>query len=839
MKLKAILLTSAMLLAMVSLQAAPRTTERMRLAAAEVLSRTGKMAHVKGAQAHLREMKRTDDISVWGLDNGGFAIVAVDDAMPEILGYSDKVFRPVSDNPNFNWWLRMVEQASCQTRTQGKRAPGFVAPDTEKFKEKVPTLLTSEWGQDRPYWNQCPVTTDTCVTGCVATAIAQLIYYQRSPEHGYGSHTLWGAGTADFEHTYYRYDKMRDIYYGESYTEEEADAVAELMSHCGIAVDMDYSPNGSGAMSSAAANALRNYFGYSDVHFLYRDSYSEKQWMEMLYEELCNNRPVYYSGVDFDPNDGGGHAFVIDGYDEQGYVSVNWGWNGTENGYFNIAVLNPRTYSFSGQQDMIIGIGGNPLESLSREVKVNTPGTLYQLIPNNELTLVTQLKVEGKLNGSDLALLRQMAGRNVDGSASRGRLAVLDLSEATIVAGGNAYLNKDGISYATKDNELGDFAFYGCRMLRELTIPKGIVKIGKSAFGFCNKLELLQGFEQNEKSNFIFDGEALYSRADTTCLMMVLPSVKGSYTVKNGVTVIADDAFSSCQQIKELYLPSSLLRIGNQGLYCSWRLQIIRLLSREPVEVGADALYGIRKSMCKLYVPAGSKNKYVRHASWGEFYVEGEYDNIVEFGSAVSARNAGKFYGDDMPKLGYSISGDMVNGTPEVWCDADKYSPAGTYVIHVGPGTVTDEIVEYFDGVLTVWQAPLKTVVGEYTRFEGEENPEFEITITGYRLDEDASVLTKLPEAVCEATSSSPVGEYPIILSGGEADNYEFRYTHGVLKVLPDPTGISTIQNNALENAGVTNIYTLDGRKVLSSDNNLKGLPSGLYVIKGKKLIVK
>ena len=192
-----------------------------------------------------------------------------------------------------------------------------------------------------------------------------------------------------------------------------------------------------------------------------------------------------------------------------------------------------------------------------------------------------------------------------------------------------------------------------------------------------------------------------------------------------------------------------------------------------------------------------------------------------------------------MPKLGYSISGDMVNGTPEVWCDADKYSPAGTYVIHIEPGTITDEIVEYFDGVLTVWQAPLKTVVGEYTRFEGEENPEFEITITGYRLDEDASVLTKLPEAVCEATSSSPVGEYPIILSGGEADNYEFRYTHGVLKVLPDPTGISTIQNNALENAGVTNIYTLDGRKVLSSDNNLKGLPSGLYVIKGKKLIVK
>lgn len=841
MRLRTILLTSAILMAVASLHAAPRTTAQMRQAAAEVLSRTGKMARVKGAQTPLREMKRTEDYSVWGLDNGGFAIIAVDDAMPEILGYSERAFNPSTDNPNFNWWLRMVSQASEQARSQGKKAPGFIVPDTAKFKQKVPTLMTSEWGQDRPYWNACPVTTDTCVTGCVATAMAQLIYYQRAPEHGTGSHTHSMAGTADFENTYYRYDKMRDLYYCENYTAEEAEAVAELMSHCGIAVDMDYSPEGSGAMSSAAADALRDYFGYADVKFIYRNSYNERQWMEILYEELCNNRPVYYSGVDYDPNDGGGHAFVLDGYDENGYVSVNWGWNGTENGYYNIALLDPRTYSFNGQQDMIIGIGGNPLESVSREVKVSSPGTLSQLISGSDVTLVTQLKVEGALNGSDLALLRQMAGRNADGTGSRGRLAVLDLSEATIVAGGTAYLSQEGHSYYTKDNELGDYAFHGCRMLRHLVIPKGIVRIGKSAFGFCDKLETLEGFEQNERSNFIFDGEALYSSNDTTCLLMVMPSVKGSYTVKNGVTLIDDGAFSSCQHIKELYLPSSLQRIGNQGLFCAWKLQIIKLLSREPIEVGADGLYGIRKSMCKLYVPAGSKNAYKRHGAWGEFVREGSdgYDNIVEFGSAITARNAGKFYGDEMPRLGYSISGDMVTGIPEVWCDADQYSPAGSYVIHVGPGTVTDEIVEYFDGTLTIWQAPLKVKVDNYTRFEGEENPEFEITISGYKLGEDASVLTQVPEASCEATPSSPVGEYPIVISGGKADNYEFRYTHGVLTVLPDPTGITNFHGNALENAGITDIYTLDGRKVLSSDNTLKGLPSGIYVIKGKKLIVK
>ena len=838
---KAILLAGSLLLTLASLHAAPRTAEQMRQVAAAALTHSGVMARVQGHQAALREMKRTDDYAVWGFEQGGFAIVAVDDAMPELLGYSEKTFRSDSDNPNFRWYLHMVQQASEQTRSEGKKAPGNIAPDTDKFKAKVPTLLSSEWGQDRPYWNHCPVTTDTCVTGCVATAIAQLIYYQRSPEHGHGSHYHSMAGLADFEHTYYRYDLMRDIYYCESYTEEEADAVAELMSHCGIAVDMNYSPEGSGAYSGSAESALRNYFGYSNADMLNRYAYSERQWMEVLYEELSNNRPVYYSGVDNDPVDGGGHAFVLDGYDEAGYVSVNWGWNGTENGYYNIALLNPRTYSFDGQQDMIIGIGGTPLEPMSQEVTLTTAGTLRNFISDENVWKITALKVEGPINSSDLGLLRMMAGRNTDGSASRGRLASLDLSGATVVAGGNPYLTQDGVNYATRDNELGDYAFYGCRMLRHLIVPQGLQAIGKAAFGFCTKMEKLEGLENNEQCNFVSDGEALYSRKDTTLLMMVMPSVKGTYKVRDGVAVIAEGAFSSCQQIAELFIPSSVTRIENNGLYNAWKLRMIKVFAREPIEVGADVFYGIRKSMCKLYVPAGSKNKYKQHAGWGDFYKEGEilHDNIEEFGSAISARNAGKFYGDAMPKLGYSISGDMATGVPEVWCDADEHSPAGTYVIHLERGTVVDEIVEFFDGVLTVWKAPLKVSVGEYTRYEGEENPDFEISISGYKLDEDASALTVMPVVSCEATPQSEPGEYPIVISGGEADNYEFRYTQGVLKVLPDPTGIRSIQSDALENAGVTNIYTLDGRKVLSSDNNLKELPSGIYVIKRKKLIVK
>ena len=812
----------------------------MRAAAAEVLTAGSAKAHAPRQLQSLSLLSSTDDYAIFGYLEGGFAIISTDDALPEVLGYSDKIYDDSRSNPNFRWWLAAVSETSRQVRAGSAKAPTVVYPDTTIYKAKVPSLMTSEWGQDTPYWNFCPVNGDTCVTGCVATAMAQVIYYNRFPQQGNGSRSITRFGqqlTANFGETTYEFDKMRDLFYHESYTKEEGDAVALLMLHCGIAVDMDYSPEGSGAYSHDAARALRDYFGYTDCQYLSRGSYSEKQWMNMIYDELSHGRVLYYSGADPDPVDGGGHAFVLDGYDERGMVSVNWGWNGTENGYYTISLLNPRTYSFTVQQDMITGLQGNPVEMTTLMVDVEKPGTLARMIPDSLFNRISALKVRGEVNNSDLGVIRQMAGRHTDGTVSDGHLAILDLSEARLVAGGNPYLREGGMSYTSRDDELGTKAFYGCRQLRVLTLPQTIKSIGAGAFGFCTKLDSIIGLRDSKECDYILKENTLYSRTDTTHLLAVLPSVVGSYSVEPGVTAIGDYAFSSCQYIKQLTIPSSVQRIGREGLCCSWKLQQIKVMSREPIEVGMDGLFGIRKSMAKLLVPAGSKEKYKRHAEWGAFFQEGSdgFDNIVEFGSAVTARNAGKDYGDPMPNLGYSISGDIPDGTPEIWCEADEYSPAGVYPIRVLPGSITDEIVEYIDGVLTVWKSRLNVSVGEYTRFEGEENPEFTLTYEGFKLGETEDVLRSKPVAVCEATPASPAGEYPIVISGGEADNYEFRYVKGILKVIPDPTGI----HNVMTDMSPTDVYTLDGRKLSNRITSSKGIPAGAYIIKGKKLIVK
>ena len=829
-----------LLMTVVTVSGAPRTAGRMRTAAVEVLTASNGKRHAPGHQKSLALLASTDDYAVFGYHDGGFAIISADDALPEVLGYSDKIFNANQGNPNFRWWLNAVTEISQQVRSGRAQAPAVVYPDTTLYKAQVPSLMTSEWGQDTPFWNFCPVNGDTCVTGCVATAMAQIIYYNRWPEQGTGSHTMTSHGqqlTANFGETTYEYDKMRDLYYRESYTQEEGEAVALLMSHCGIAVDMSYSPDGSGAYSRDAEKALRDYFNYPDAQYLLRSSYSEKQWMNIIFDELSHGRVLYYGGDDPDPVDGGGHAFVLDGYDERGLVSVNWGWNGTENGYYTISLLNPRTYAFTAHQEMIRGLQGNPISLVPFVVDVQKAGSVATMIPDSLLYRISALKVRGEINNTDLGVIRKMAGRNTDGSVSKGHLAILDLSEARIVGGGNAYLRQGGMSYTCHDDELGAKVFYGCRQLRMLKLPPTIKSIGVGAFGFCTKLDSIVGLRDSKECDYILEESSLYNRSDTTCLLAVLPSVTGSYSVKPGITTIGDYAFSSCQYLKQLTIPSSVRRIGREGLCCSWKLQQIKLMSPDPIEVGVDGLFGIRKSMAKLLVPAGSKEKYKRHAEWGAFCQEGPdgFDNIVEFGSAITARNAGKDYGDPVPKLGYSISGDIPEGTPEVWCDVDEYSPAGTYPIHVAPGTITDEVVEYIDGVFTIWKSRLNVSVGECTRLEGEENPVFTLSYDGFKLGETEDVLRVRPVATCEATPASPAGEYPILISGGEADNYEFRYVKGILKVEPDPTGIRHITADQ----SPMDVYTLDGRKISNQITSPNGIPAGTYIIKGKKLIVK
>ncbi len=245
-------------------------------------------------------------------------------------------------------------------------------------QESVAPLLTTVWGQDAPYNMLCPEKENGkgemqhCKVGCVACAMGQVMNYYQYPEIGIGTGTnLFNQSlTVNFGETYYDWQHMRNSYVG-SYTDEEATAVATLLYHCGVAVNMIYGLQSSSTFTAFANNmttALTKYFGYdSDVRSVNRSNYSKDEWLQMIREELSAGRPIIYTGTS--PSMGG-HTWVVDGYDQEGRVHMNWGWLGLSNNYYDIDLLTAG-YDFKEKQSMVIGIQPSTAASIRGATSVN------------------------------------------------------------------------------------------------------------------------------------------------------------------------------------------------------------------------------------------------------------------------------------------------------------------------------------------------------------------------------------------------------------------------------------------------------------------------------------
>lgn len=346
-------------LAAVALEAATRSErEQMRIAEQVLTGTVSTRSH--GHQLQIIESR--DMFTIIGSAEKGFAVIANDDLFPAVIGFSTKPFTILP--PAVEWYLTAVELSLKGLTDEGRSyAP---IPLSAELPATIGPLLTTTWDQGTPYNRFCPGGNGggnrIYPTGCVATALSQIMNYHQYPEAGIGEHQYSfqpaaGDGRilyANFGETRYDWANMLDNYSGVSYSDEQAEAVATLMLHCGVAVDMNYSANGSGAYSHEACLGVKKYFGYNKNARIYtRDFYPADQWMRMVYTELHLRRPIYYSGVS---ERQGGHAFVIDGYDANGLVHVNWGWGGSADGYYDIALLNPSSYQFSLGQDMILGI---------------------------------------------------------------------------------------------------------------------------------------------------------------------------------------------------------------------------------------------------------------------------------------------------------------------------------------------------------------------------------------------------------------------------------------------------------------------------------------------------
>ncbi len=270
----------------------------------------------------------------------GSAIVTADDRLPRIIGFTDNGSFAYDMAPdNMKWWL---EQYSMEIADYLLSAPAeSTVVISHKRKEDytpVEPLLTTTWDQGAPYNDRCPTDPRTgrrSVTGCVATAMAQVMKYHQYPDHPTGMN----AGEV-FEGTTLDWTNMLDSYQDGQYTVTQSAAVALLMRQCGASVNMQYSSMESGAYSNDVPVALRTYFGYNaSMSMHWRDYYKMSDWIEMVYSELAASRPVYYTGR----SDRGGHAFVCDGYMGSNYFHFNWGWGGYQDGYFMLNALNPET----------------------------------------------------------------------------------------------------------------------------------------------------------------------------------------------------------------------------------------------------------------------------------------------------------------------------------------------------------------------------------------------------------------------------------------------------------------------------------------------------------------
>lgn len=289
-------------------------------------------------------------------DNEGFVIVSGDDEMTELVGYADSGNVDMNNMPdNMRAWLadyagyvRYVQQSGSEPYKQSLAAATPV----------VDSFMKVYWNQMQPYNDLCPVygsSDEKCPTGCVATAMAMVMKYYEWPDVGVGSNSYssrYGTLSSDFSTHRYDWANMRNEYtryYDESWnpvnewTETEAAAVAQLMYDCGVAVDMNYASDASGALTSNMLKALRNNFKYTAEN-IERSGKTTAEFRQIIKEEMNNARPVLFSGQ----GSGGGHEFVVDGYDSNDFLHINWGWGGMSNGFFNMNYMNPDALGTGG-----------------------------------------------------------------------------------------------------------------------------------------------------------------------------------------------------------------------------------------------------------------------------------------------------------------------------------------------------------------------------------------------------------------------------------------------------------------------------------------------------------
>ncbi len=362
----------------------------------------------------LHLLERNGAYSVWG-NSQTFVVVSGDRRVYPVLAYSiGTSWKESRQNPDFNWLIDSYQKEIeyvCHTSYKAPEDIGKIWSKytaipfvPEKSSLSVSPLVSATWSQDCYYNTAFPVdTAGPCghpYTGCVATAMGEVMHYYQYPLQGVGSHSYnsyYGLLSADYGETTYDWDAM------DNHLQSENEAVSQLLLHCAIGVDMVFLPGGqgSGAYDQDIPQALIQYFDYdTTARYIERDSYSG-DWKALIRNEIEKRRPVIYGAVASQGNVG--HTFVCDGFEDTTHFHINWGWGGYGNGYFLLDSLTLSNYHFDSYHDAIIGI--NPQSyGIENHVSAASPffiaqsgNILHVKAPNRTIHAIQIVDMQGTM----------------------------------------------------------------------------------------------------------------------------------------------------------------------------------------------------------------------------------------------------------------------------------------------------------------------------------------------------------------------------------------------------------------------------------------------------------
>lgn len=585
-----------------TIQAAPVDATAAHAAAAQFMQ-SSSARQLKGSHAtnmlltHVEQSTvepSAADYYVFNTSNGSaFVVVAGDDRAEGILAYGDGTLDVENLPCNLQWMLdyyrEQLEYLLARPEAHVRRVPPYndvtIAP-----------MLTCNWSQSEPYNLQCPTYDgELCVTGCIATAMAQVMYYWRYPDNapalqGFRTQTL-GIWVPSLPAAQLDWDNMQDSY-SIPYTQAQGDAVARLMRYCGQSSDMDYSPSGSGTYVHNQLHGMRS-FGYSyDGMMLEKSDYDIEVWDALMQQDLLGGRPILYSG-----SNGlfSGHAFVLDGYCD-GKYHINWGWGGTGNGYFALEAFSVMGTGYNSRQQMLHNIHPGNGYAVEQGYDFVSDGFYYRLNEQGKGVLVTYKDTKFN-NYSGNVVIPSTANYNgmslpVVGIAPSAFRNCKGLTGVTIPAtvktvGQYAFRNCFELEQVNIPDEvfsIGIQAFANCMKLASVSLPANLKYVGSRAFEECNSLTTVNIGSLESWLGITFTDEYSNPLSIVHHLTVngheiadvVIPghvSTVGPYafygctglsslTLENGVTAIGASALEGCTSLTDVSLPGTLTSLG-------------------------------------------------------------------------------------------------------------------------------------------------------------------------------------------------------------------------------------------------------------------------------------